>query len=302
MDFPTEQGRSSGEETFLFGRDGLLRPIWRAVLFALFCLLALNFSARIYNFFFGPIADLPKPAFYGILVGLLLLESWAMLALADRRSFRTLGIWLYSGWWREAFVGISVAAALMGGTIGLLVVTRTVLYQGLAASGSHATRWGAIALLLLLAAASEELLFRGYLLQRLIESVGGPAAVLILSALFGLGHLGNPSATVFSTANTMLVGILLSLAYLRTRALWLPIGLHFAWNFLLGPIFSLPVSGILTSPVLLRPVLNGHAWLTGGAYGPEGGAGLTLICTAGTLWLARTRRIGVSPAMQEALQ
>lgn len=302
MDLSVEPASPLGQGSLLFGRDGLLRPIWRAVLFALFYLLVLSISVRVYFLIFGPVADLPNPVYYVLQDALLVLESWAMLALADRRSLRTLGIWLYSGWWREAFVGIGVAAVLMGGTIGLLVATKTVLYQGLAASGSHATRWGAIALLLLLAAASEELLFRGYLLQRLIESVGAPAAVLILSALFGLGHLGNPSATVFSTANTVLAGILFSLAYLRTRALWLPIGLHFAWNFLLGPVFSLPVSGILTSPVLLHPVLNGHAWLTGGAYGPEGGAGLTLICTAGILWLARTHTIGVSPAMQEALQ
>jgi len=303
MDLSAEPGRLSGQESYLFGRDGLPRPVWRAFLFALLCLLVLRISVRIYFWIYGPIAGLPNPAFYALQDVFLLLESWAMLALADRRSFQTLGMWFYSGWWREMLAGAGIATALMSVTIAMLVATRSVVYQGLAAaSGQEAAQWSRVVLLLLLAAASEEFVFRGYVLQRLMDSFGTPAAVLITSVLFGLAHSLNPSATAFSTVNTMLAGILLSVAYVRTRALWLPIGLHFAWNFLLGPIFSLPVSGILISPVLFQPVLTGHAWLTGGLYGPEGGAALTVICCVGIIWLARSRTIRVSPAMQEALQ
>ena len=159
-----------------------------------------------------------------------------------------------------------------------------------------------VAALLLFAAANEELLFRGYAFQRLAASVGALWAVLITSALFGAGHLLNPSATPLSTANTVLAGVLLSLAYLKTRALWLPIGLHWAWNFTMGPILGLPVSGLNISPTLFRSEAAGPTWLAGGVYGPEGGLILTLVCLAATLWLARSRKIAPSPAMKEVLK
>src|SRR2546430_16785770 len=110
------------------------------------------------------------------------------------------------------------------------------------------------------------------------------------------------SATPLSTANTTLAGVLFSLAYLKTRGLWLPIGLHWAWNFTMGPILSLPVSGMRFGPTLLRSQLTGAKWLTGGAYGPEGGAVTTVVCVAAIFWLARTQRFAPSPAMEEALK
>ena len=104
-------------------------------------------------------------------------------------------------------------------------------------------------LLLLSGALLEEAMFRGYPFQRLVEAVGPVWAVVALSALFGAAHLGNPNASgVLSWAflNTIAIGVLLALAYLRTRTLWLPFGIHFGWNFALGFVFGLPVSGMNT--------------------------------------------------------
>lgn len=303
MEPPIESPQTSSSSSFLFGRDGKLRSLWRAVLFLLFQILLYAIAERIYTSMYGPAIELPNGLFYLLLDGFLLLESWVMLALLDRRSFRTLGLWFYRGWISEASLGLGMGALLATGTIGLLAASRSMTYAGFAGSeGKPALHWLMTAVLLFLAAASEELVFRGYLLQRLTDSLGAPAAVLVLSVLFGLGHLLNPFATIFSTVNTILMGILLSLAYLRTRALWLPIGLHFAWNLFLGPVFSLPVSGMVLSPELLRPQVAGGVWLTGGLYGPEGGAAVTLVCALGILWLARERAIGVSSSMREVLQ
>jgi hypothetical protein len=100
----------------------------------------------------------------------------------------------------------------------------------------------------------------------------------------------------------VLAGVLFSLTYLRTRALWLPLGLHWAWNFFQGEVFSLPVSGITFAKPMLHAAAVGPAWFTGGNYGPEGGLPVTVVVLAGILWVARTKRLAPSPAMREALE
>jgi len=90
---------------------------------------------------------------------------------------------------------------------------------------------------MLLAAVFEEVAFRGYAFQRMVDAAGPIVAAAVFSGLFGALHLSNPSATPLSTANTALAGVLFSLAYLKTRGLWLPIGLHWAWNFTMDRSF-----------------------------------------------------------------
>jgi hypothetical protein len=142
--------------------------------------------------------------------------------------------------------------------------------------------------LLTVAATNEELLFRGYPFQRLVESWGAPIAVVAISGLFGLGHASNPNATWFTVANTILAGIWLAQAYLKTRALWYPIGLHFSWNFIMAYVYSLPVSGIVLSSQLLTAKDHGPQWLTGGDYGPEGSILCTGVLVVAIVWQART--------------
>jgi membrane protease YdiL (CAAX protease family) len=85
-----------------------------------------------------------------------------------------------------------------------------------------------------LAAAWEEAFFRGYLLQTFVRSGLATWGVLGLSLFFGVVHLANPSATIISATNTVLAGIVFSLAYLKTRDLWFPWGLHLMWNWMQG--------------------------------------------------------------------
>jgi membrane protease YdiL (CAAX protease family) len=121
----------------------------------------------------------------------------------------------------------------------------------------------------------EEVMFRGYPFQRLVEAVGPLWAVGVVSALFGAAHLGNPNARgVLSWAffNTLAIGVLLAFGYLRSHSLWLPLGIHFGWNLALGFLFGLPVSGITAFSVIVRGSTSGHPWLTGGAYGIEDSA------------------------------
>jgi len=117
---------------------------------------------------------------------------------------------------------------------------------------------------------NEELLSRGYHLQAITSGTNLPAGVLISSVIFGVLHLFNPNATLISSIGIFLAGLFLSIGYIRTRQLWLSIGLHIGWNFSEGVLFGFPVSGWngfqLTKAAISRPVL----W-TGGAFGPEGG-------------------------------
>ncbi len=181
-------------------------------------------------------------------------------------------------------IGISVATAAASGS-----------YQARVVITAHALRLGVEVLLLLLAGALlEEVMFRGYPFQRLVEAVGPVWAVAATAALFASAHLGNPNAGgVLSWAffNTIAIGVLLAVAYLRTRTLWLPFGIHFGWNFALGFVFGLPVSGMSEFGVLVNGSIRGRPWLTGGAYGLENG-GAAAILLGLSLLVVWSRRPG----------
>jgi membrane protease YdiL (CAAX protease family) len=126
----------------------------------------------------------------------------------------------------------------------------------------------------------EELLFRGILFRWLEEFGGSWFALALTSALFGLGHIFNPNATALSAfAIALEAGVLLGGAYMLTRNLWMPIGLHAAWNFTQGEIFDVPVSG-LDSHGLVEAQLSGPQILSGGAFGLEASLIAMVIATA----------------------
>jgi membrane protease YdiL (CAAX protease family) len=154
---------------------------------------------------------------------------------------------------------------------------------------------GAVGLLGFMAATAvtEELLFRGVLFRIVEERTGTWIALLLTGAVFGLSHLLNPDASVWgAVAIAIEAGFMLAACYAATRSLWVPIGLHFGWNFAAGGIFSAVVSGNGQSKGLLDATTSGPALLTGGDFGPEAspytvaaGVVLTLVF----LWLAHRR-------------
>jgi len=148
------------------------------------------------------------------------------------------------------------------------------------------------------AALHEEVAFRGYPFQRLIESIGPVPAVIVLGALFAVPHIGNPNSSLFSAFNTAGAGALLAAAYLLTRSLWFVWGIHWGWNFVLAVVYGLSVSGFDTDgPV--DGMVKGPQWLTGGAYGVEGGASGTIAIAVGfaaLFWLMRQRVLVGTPA------
>jgi hypothetical protein len=143
---------------------------------------------------------------------------------------------------------------------------------------------------LAIAALAEEVAFRGYAYRRLIDAIGPVAATIAMSLLFGLGHIFNPGATWTSTLVTVLAGLLLSIAWLRTHGLWLGWGLHFAWNASIGILFGLPISGIGDFASVVQTRSFGRLWLTGGDYGPEGAAFTVIVLLVGMVILVRVTR------------
>lgn len=130
---------------------------------------------------------------------------------------------------------------------------------------------GEVLLVAIIAGFGEEILFRGVVFRMLEESFGTLMAMTLSAALFGLMHAGNHGATTFSTVAVALeAGGMLAAAYVWSRSLWLPIGIHLAWNFTQGGIFSAPISGGATTGLLNFPLsAKARPLITGGAFGPE---------------------------------
>lgn len=128
----------------------------------------------------------------------------------------------------------------------------------------------------LLVSLIEETSIRGYVLNSLLHSFNKFGALLVSSLLFALLHLANPNMSIISFVNIFLAGCLLGAGYIFTKSLWLPIGLHFSWNFFLGPVLGFEVSGLSFQGIINQSV-TGPVWLTGGQFGMEGSLLLTLV-------------------------
>lgn len=127
-------------------------------------------------------------------------------------------------------------------------------------------------LTLLTASLAAEVLFRGYPFQRLIDTTGVTLAALLVSLLFAIDRMGSDQLSLFNFLVTFLMGLLLCMAYLRTRALWVGWGFHFAWSATTAILFGLPVSGHTEFSPIISTYTAGPEWLTGGAAGLEGSA------------------------------
>lgn len=274
-----------------------LRSGWRLLIHALLCLtLAVAFALPFAVL--NSLGRLPlgafEPAFSSGVVGLaVVLGTWMARRGLDRRSLTSLGLQRSPHAVRDLWFGIGLGGVLMGlifvaeSAAGWLRVESFAWQTESAAFASH--QLVLVALFFVAVGVYEELLSRGYQLQNLAEGLNWPLAIVLSSAIFALLHAGNPHATWVSTLGIFLAGILFSYGFLRTRQLWLPIGLHMGWNFFQGPVLGFPVSGLETYR-LIRHVVDGPEWITGGAFGPEAGlvsiAAMALGAVLIRLWTA----------------
>lgn len=248
----------------------------RAVLFFAFLIGAMFLLSYITYTFIAPWLLKGKTSFFGGIdkeFWLSVLISFAsgiisvgiFRRLIDRQSITSLGF-EWKGNSRYAFTGAFAAIAMIG-IASLLLMAFNYL---------HFTQWGlepitfiSSIIIMALVAISEELIFRGYFLNNLMQSTNKWVALIISALLFAAVHISNPGAGILPIAEVFIGGLMLGVNYIYTRNLWFGIFLHFAWNFFQGPVFGYKVSGIDT-PSVLQQYITGPAWLNGGAFGLEG--------------------------------
>lgn len=176
---------------------------------------------------------------------------------------------------RDLALGTLLGAALIGGAVGVLALTGAYVVREVHFPVESVLR---MFLLLALVAWFEEVLFRGIIFRILAERFGAVVAYVVSAALFGGVHLMNPHASwIAALAIAVEAGVLLGAIFWLRRSLWMAIGMHFAWNFVQGPVLGAPVSGAAL-PSIVESSLPGPDWLDGGAFGPEAGAAAVVIC------------------------
>jgi membrane protease YdiL (CAAX protease family) len=252
----------------LFGSDGRLRNGWWILVF-----IALLLASRLV---YTPVSHalqqlgVPKDSLEPLRLGFLLLITWICVRLR-REPLSSIGFVLDRRWARELGVG-----TFFGIATALLAVAMIWMVDGARLELDPARSVATLArgaYLFLFVALFEETLFRGFVFQRLVAGVGPWVALIAMGLLFATGHWDNPgmqgATLAWATVELFLGAVLLGLAYLRTRSLAMPVGIHLGWNWTLGPLLGFGVSGFEQTG-WFHPLLQSKPeWVTGGPFGPE---------------------------------
>lgn len=182
---------------------------------------------------------------------------------------------------RELTLGFLLAAGIISAIDLLIQISSGIRHPWL---GQFP--WREMGAVYLPAVFHEELAFRGYLFQKL-HRWRRAAGFLFSAGVFALLHLQNHAVTMLAVLNIAIAGILLALAWERFGRLWFPIGIHFVWNVLSGPILGYGVSGYESTATLFSTRGAGPSWLTGGSFGLEGSVCATVIEILAVVLLAR---------------
>ncbi len=298
---------------FFVGKDGHLRSGWRATFFVvafLVCARLLEAAASVITYALGGLAA----GFWGdilpFLIGAVVLFSsatlvgWGCGAIFEELPFSALGWWPHRGWFKNVAVGSLLGAASLLLAAGFTALTRGIKFSFNSSPGSTIGKTAIVSFVIfVIAGAAEESLFRGYVLQTFTRAKLAWVGVLLTSLPFAAVHLANPNVSrSFTFINTAVAGVWLAAAYLRTRSLWFPLGLHWAWNWTQASLLGLPVSGIqrIAPAPLLHAMNAGPDWLTGGAYGIEGGAACTIALAISTFVIWRMKFLSKAPVASTA--
>jgi CAAX protease family protein len=299
-----------------FNSVGRLRSGWRLAIFLLLYIIflfLLSSAARVFYAVAVQVAPghssgslgryLQNVAFRLILLLPALAAGYICTRWLEGLPWRALGLGFHAGWLRDlllgTFIGIlslalAAAIATAGGGLSFTISGRDAVVPVL-------KTLVASAVLFILAALAEEALFRGYPLQTFTRARLTVFGVLLTSITFVAIHLNNPNIREgLPYFNLFAAGIWLAVAYLHTRSLWFPLGIHLGWNWALGSLFGLPVSGInsLAPHPVLRGTDLGPAWLTGGTFGIEGGLACTVALAISTVIIWRLPLARATSEMQ----
>ena len=200
-----------------------------------------------------------------------------VIATAALIGLYALGVKLLERHWpRDLGMGKLLPHTALGMVVGFVYMTlvvSTIVAVGCATMGHNDFAWGDILqafLLFLTVGVGEEMIFRGIVFRQIDERWNTWAALIVSALLFGFTHLPNDGATWWSSlAIAIEAGLMLAVAYKWSGTLWLPIGIHWAWNFAQGNIYGAAVSGTEAGSSVLNINAYGPDIITGGVFGPE---------------------------------
>ncbi len=222
------------------------------------------------------------------------IATWLVGLRALRLNLRDLRWRVPLSWARG--LGVGLVLGILPAAVAMLlgvIVGATAWIPDAGSLPEYLARVGMLLLLLAPAALAEEVIFRGVPLVLFANAIGRPAAIVVLSLLFALMHITNPDVTIQALGNITLAGILLSLAFYSPGGLWAAFGAHAGWNLTLA-LLGAPVSGLPFDIPLVDYTMGGPGWLTGGAFGPEGGLLSTLTLTTAIILAVKWVRRGLA--------
>jgi CAAX protease family protein len=270
--FPTPPPEGLTSKVF-FGQDGL-RAGWSLLLYTAFGFM-IWYPLGIVVVLVGGFREgsySPQSVALGELVSFAAVYG-AALAMARLERLPAgvyglpLGLAFGKRFWQGIFLGLCEVSLL----VGLIASFGGYSFGNLAVHGTGLLGWGLLwAAAFVLVGFSEEFMFRGYVQYTLTRGIGFWPAAVCLSVVFGASHLGNPGEGVVGALNVAVTGLVFAFVLKRTGNLWLAVGWHAAFDFGETFLFSVPDSGNVFDHHLSNAVLQGPAWLTGGAVGPEG--------------------------------
>jgi len=279
----------SVKNVFWNREEARLRAGWRLVLQFVILFLLMIILAILDSLLFDSLPQSPMGKNDSILLPIellvaFLLSVWFAGRFLDRRRFADFGFRLSPSWWLDLGFGLALGALMMTAIFlielvaGWATITETFKSEINSIAFPIGILWALVTFVCV--GVYEELFCRGYQLKNLAEGLNlksfSPKGAIILAALdtsafFGLLHAFNPNATIISTLNLMLAGLLYATAYLLTGELAVPIGFHIMWNFFEGSVFGFPVSGFAPGTTFIAIQQNGPRLWIGGAFGPEAG-------------------------------
>lgn len=268
-----------------FGGPGRGRAFIRLVIAVVWTIAAYVLSERAADTLTEGVAF---PLIRDLFALLLFLVGYSYMAMAwdrVRDPLRTIGFVLRPGAAREFGLG----AALGWGMVVVFFLVIVGVGQFYIRLSSSPAAWGMLVLEICTLAAgalAAETAFRGYPFQKLIETTGPFAATILVGLFFGILEVESSVAVPAAAAWVNgIAAVMLAIAYLRTRALWLCWGLHFTWLASIGILFGQPLAGSRQTPSVIQTFADGPTWLTGSEYGPQGSAVAVVILWIGLFLL-----------------
>jgi CAAX protease family protein len=206
----------------------------------------------------------------GLTVIILFIAAGVMTRI-EKRTFADYGLPLSETFGKLFWQGIPLGFAMLSLLLAMIAALHGFSLSGMSVTGAEAVKYGVMyGIGFILVGIFEEFSFRGYMQSTLTSGMGFWPAALVLSFIFGAGHLGNPGEAIFGAIMAGSFGLLAAFALRRTGNIWLPIGMHASWDWGETYFYGTPDSGLLAQGHFLNSSFHGPTWLTGGSVGPEG--------------------------------